>query len=171
MRKTLVGLVLSVCLLGAWPGSAAAAPTRPEYIAQVDPMCQSFVPPLGSAWKAYNKNFRATSAAARKGNTKAFLRGTKKVARSLNLISSTRTTLIGQIAAVPPPDADAGTINTWLNDLRQEAAIETSAAGAVKRLKLGKFFKLLRQADNAETAGKQAIAGFGFAVCGVFPIV
>jgi hypothetical protein len=171
MRKALFALVVSVGLLAAWPGAAAAAPTRAEYIAQVDPICQSFVAPLGSAWRAYNKNFRDTSRAARKGNSKAFLRGTKKLARSLNLISTTRTTLIGQIAAVPPPDADAGTITTWLNDLRQEAGIEIAAASKVKRLQFGKFFKLLRQADGVETAGKEAIAGFGFAVCGVFPIV
>ena len=145
MRKGLIALALSVGLLAAWPGVAATAPTRSEYIAQVDPICQSFVAPLGSAWR--------------------------KVARSLNRISGTRTILIGQIAGVQPPDADAGTINTWLNDLRQEAGIETSAAAAIKRLKFGKFFTLLRQADGAETAGKQAIAGFGFAVCGVFPIV
>ena len=171
MRKALVALVLSICLLGALPEAAAAAPTRSEYIAQVDPICQSFVPPLGGAWGAYNKAFKGTSRAVRMGNRKGFVRGTRKLARSLDRISSTRTTMIGQIAAVPPPDADAGTIATWLNALRQEAGLETSAARAIRGLKVGKFFKLSQRADGAETAGKDAIAGFGFAVCGNFPIV
>ena len=171
MRQALVSLVLSICVLGAWPGVAAAAPTRSEYIAQVDPICQSFVPPLGAAWSSYNRAFKSTSRAVRKGNKKGFLRGTRKLARSLNAISGNRTTMIGQIAAVPPPDADAGTIATWLNALRQEAGLETSAARAIRHLKISKFFKLSRQADGAETAGKDAIAGFGFAVCGNFPIV
>jgi hypothetical protein len=171
MRKALVALVLSICLLGAWPGAAAAAPTRAEYIAQVDPICQSFVAPLGAAWRSYNKAFKATNRAVNKGNTKGFLRGTKKLSQALNGISSNRNTMIGQIAAVPPPDLDAGTIATWLNALRQEVGFESSAARAILALKIGKFFKFGRQADDAETAGKQAIAGYGFAVCGVFPIV
>src|SRR5262245_39932676 len=154
MRRALVALVLSACLLGAWPGAAAAAPTRAQYITQVDSFCQSYVPALGSAWGAYNKAFKTTNRGVKQGNAKAFLRGTKKLSQSLNRISSTRTTLIAQIAAAQPPDADAGTITTWLNSLRLESGFESSAARAILGLNIGKFFKLARQADGAETAGK-----------------
>jgi len=171
MRKAVMPFVLSMGLVVGWAAPADAASTRAEYIAQVDPICQSFVGPLGEAWSAYHRNFKRTIRAARADNTKAFLRGTKKVAQSLNLISRTRTGMVDQIAAVPPPDTDAGTIGTWLSDLRQEGALESSAASAVLSLRINKFFRRLRQADDAETVARGAISGFGFTVCGNFPVV
>lgn len=171
MRRGTIAVILSLGLIAAWADTAAAAPTRAEYVAQVDPICQSAAGPLGAIWRAYNKTFKRTDHAVKVGNTKGFLRGTKKLSQLLNQLSGTRTGMIDQIAAVPPPDADAGTVGTWLGDLRQEVTFEQSAARAVLRLRIGKFFSFLRQADRASTAGKTAIAGFGFQSCGVFPVI
>jgi hypothetical protein len=169
MRKAVIAVVLSLGLSVVWAETAAAAPTRTEYVAQVDPICQSAVGPLGTIWHGYNKTFKRVDHAVKVGNTKGFLTGTKRLSQLLNSLARTRTGMVDQIAAVPPPDADAGTIGTWLGDLRQEAGFEYSAANAVLKLQIGKFFQRLHRADAASTAGKGAIAAFGFHVCGVFP--
>jgi hypothetical protein len=171
MRKAVVPFVLSVGLMVVWAAPADAASTRADYIAQVDPICQSFVGPMGAAWGAFDRAFKRTTRAARKGTLKAFLRGTKREAGSLNQLAGTRTSMIDQIAVVPPAGADVGAIAVWLDHLRQEVAFERSAASAVRKLQIGKYFNRLKQADTAENAGHQAIAGFGFQVCGNFPVV
>jgi hypothetical protein len=170
LRRGSAVLVLSLVLCAVAATPAAAAPTRPEYIAQVDPICQSSAGPLGTAWGAYHRAYKRTTHAAKVGNFKAFLSGTKKESVTLNQLSRTRTGMLDQIAAVPPPDADAGTIGVWLTDLRNESAFEAAAASAALSLKINKFFKKLGQADKAWNAGKVAIAGFGFQACGVFPV-
>ena len=169
MRRSTIAVILSLGLIAASADAAAAAPTRADYVAQVDPICQSAVGPLGAVWSAYNKTFKRTDHAVKVGNTKGFLRGTKKLSQLLVQLSGTRTGMINQIAAVQPPDADAGTVGTWLGDLRQEVTFEQSAARAILRLRIGKFFSKLRSADRASAAGKAVISGFGFHVCGVFP--
>lgn len=108
--------------------------------------------------------------AAKAFRVSRFLKLTKKTAASLSLLSQTRTGMTDQIAAVPPPAEDASTVGSWLGYLGQEEAFESSGASALLRLRIDKFFKRLGQADKAWTAGKGAIAGFGFQVCGVFPI-
>jgi hypothetical protein len=171
MRRALIVLMLSMGLIAAEAGQADAASTRAEYIAQVDPICQTFVGPMGDAFAAYQRSFKALNRAAKSGNTKRFLRGTKRTAASLNRIAQTRTSLLDQITPVQTVAADAGTVNTWLGDLRQESGFEKAAATAVLGLKIGKFFHNLRQADAAQSAGGGAIAGFGFKVCGTPPVV
>jgi hypothetical protein len=171
MRKAVMPFVLSVGLIAVWATPANAASTRAEYIAQVDPICQSFVGPMGDAWGTFTRAFKRTTRAAKAGNTKAFLRAVKNESQSLNQLAATRASLIGQITALPPPEADAATIGTWLNHLRQEVAFESAGASANLKLQIGKYFRKLRQADKAERAGGQAISGFGFQVCGNPPVV
>jgi len=171
MRRALIVLGLSLGLIAGGAAQADAASTRAEYIAQVDPVCQSFVGPMGDAFAAYQRSFKALNHAAKTGNTKRFLRGTKRTAAALNRIAQTRTSMIDQIAPVPPVASDVATINTWLGFLRQEAGFENAAATAILGLKVGKFFHNLRLADTAQTSGRGAVAGFGFQVCGTPPIV
>ena len=64
MRKGVIPFVLSVGLIAIWAAPADAASTRAEYIAQVDPICQSFVGPLGDSWAGYHKNYKAMTRAA-----------------------------------------------------------------------------------------------------------
>lgn len=53
MRKAVMPFVLSVGLIAVWAAPADAASTRAEYVAQVDPICQSFVGPNDDAIGAY----------------------------------------------------------------------------------------------------------------------
>jgi hypothetical protein len=59
------------------------------------------------------------------------------------------------------------TISAWTTALGQEHVNEVGAATALRHFKFGAFFKRLDQADAAVNAATNAIAGYGFAVCGV----
>src|SRR5262245_60584939 len=150
-----------------WVVPAHAASTRAEYIAQVDPACQTFVQPVNAGFGAFNRNYKRMIRAAKSGTVKAFLNATSRTAGSLRRLADVHSSMIAQIAAVPPVPADAGTVGTWLDYLRQEETAERSAAWALAQIKISKFFRKLRQADQALRSGQAAISGFGFQVCGI----
>ena len=101
------------------------------------------------------------------GTLKAFTRQNRRTARSLNALAEVKTRMTDQIVAVPPPDADVGTIAGWLDSRRRADSFARSAALALKKLNANRFFKQLGQADKAADAGSRAISGFGFQVCGM----
>lgn len=166
MRRTLIVFGVSTLLMGAGAASASAASTRAEYIAQVDPICQSFEGPVDGAWAAYVRNDKRWARASKYGASKAIVRTAKRTARSLAGWAQTLTRLIDQVAPVPPPAEDALTVSTWLDLRRQANANEMSAASALKRGNAPKYFRLLRPADAEADASERAISGFGFQACG-----
>jgi hypothetical protein len=155
-------------LIGVGAASADAASTRAEYIAQVDPICQTFVGPENTAISTYHRNYKRWIHDATHGTLKNWVKQTRRTASSLAAFSQIHASMTEQVAAVPPVDADAGLITTWLNGRRQADAFATSAASALKRINVGRYFKLVRKVDKAEAAGAAAINGFGFHVCGVY---
>jgi hypothetical protein len=149
------------------PATAAADSTRPEYIAQVDPICQSYQPQLIGAFKAYHRAFKVMNRRARSGTLKAFVKSVRRTAATLSTVAQLHANLIGQIAAVPPPMADAAIIATWLDAFRREQSYEVAATTALRQFKIGPFFQRLNQADGAVNDATTAISGYGFTVCGV----
>ena len=169
-RLLTASLLLSVGLLViGGTGHANAASTRAEYIAQVDPICQSFVASENAAYKAYRKNTKRWDHLALSGSVKAWLNATRRTSKSLMRFVQLDVALVEQIAAVSPPAADAGTVDTWLNDRRHANALTASAAAALNRPVPGidKYFRQVGRANSWAAAGQRAIDGFGFQVCGV----
>ena len=148
---------------------AHAASTRAEYIAQVDPICESFVGPHDAAVKAYNTVAKRQEHLAGKGTLKAWLKATRRQSHSLSRVTQIEESLYEAFAAVPPPAADAVLIGTWLDDRRRSTAFAASAAAALNRPvpKIGKVVKQIKRARVALAAADRAIEGFGFQVCGV----
>jgi hypothetical protein len=167
MRRALAAFAVSVGLIGGWTADSYAASTRAEYVAQVDPICQSFVAPTVQALKAYNKNYKEWTRRLTKGSLKGWIRQTARTARSLHRFNQQHASLTEQIATVPPPAEDAVSVGTWLNDRKQADAFSEAAARAFARFKFAQFHKKIAQANAADAAGIRAIAGFGFQVCGV----
>ena len=169
MRKALIPFVVSVGLVAVWAAPADAASTRAEYIAQVDPICQPFVGPESAAYKAYRKNTKREGHLAGKGTLKAWLNATRRTSKSLTRFVQLDVTLVEQIAAVPPPATDAGTVGTWLDDRRKANGHAASAAAALNRPvpAVGEYFKQVKRANVWAAATQRAIDGFGFTVCGV----
>jgi hypothetical protein len=164
--RTLVATVLAGMLFVA-AARATPAPTRAEYIAQVDPICQTFVGPMNLAWRAYRKSASSAEAHLDKGTYGNWVRLVRQTAKSLDRLAETRTAMVDQIAGVPPAVSDVQAVDTWLSSLRQESGFEISAASALRKLRFGKANHRSTQADHAQAAANRAIAGFGFQVCGV----
>jgi hypothetical protein len=167
MKRVCVLALFAVALLPV--ASARAVSTRAEYIAQVDPICQSFVGSHDAALSAYNKSAKRMLHLSGSGTIKAWLAATRRASKLLTALTQNQLALLDQIAAVPPAAPDAGTIGTWLNGRRQSDAFAASAAAALNRPvpQVGKFFKKIKQANSALDAADRAITGFGFQVCGV----
>jgi hypothetical protein len=169
LRGAIAAALLATAVVAATPAHAAS--TRGEYIAQVDPICQSFVGPMGEAWGSYGRNYKRMIRLAGSGTLKAWLKQTRRTAASLTRLSQIRTSLTDQIAMVAPPAADTGTVGLWLGYLRNEEAFESSAASALLVLSIDKFYKRLGQADKALRLGKKTATEFGFHTCGTFPVL
>jgi hypothetical protein len=166
MRKAVMPLVLSMGLIAVWAAPAEAVSTRAEYIAQVDPICQSFEGPVDDGWAAYVRNFKRWVRTVKHGTPKAIVRGAQRTARSLAQWAQTLNRLFDQIAAVPPPPEDAATVSAWINHRRQANAYNLANASAFKSLKIRKVNRLVGLATAEAEASERAIAGFGFQVCG-----
>jgi hypothetical protein len=67
---------------------------------------------------------------------------------------------------VSPSAADAGMISDWLDAVRQANAVRASAALALDKIHVGKFFKQIGRAGHLDSGALNIISGFGFQVCG-----
>jgi hypothetical protein len=166
LRGAVALALLAVSAVAVTPANAAS--TRAEYIAQVDPICQSFVGPNDDAFRAWRKNEKRLGSVATNGTPKQFGAQTKRVARSLKRIAQIQANLTNQIATVPPPTEDFATVRTWLNYRRQEEAALRSAASILVQFRPYKqYFHKLNMADAADQAATRTVSGLGFQVCEV----
>jgi hypothetical protein len=169
LRGAVAVVLLAIPVVAVAPADAAS--TRAEYIAQVDPICQSFVDPANVA---VNRELQSFDKWLRNGGIsgkgKAWKRATRRLAGSLKGLAQIRASLTAQIAAVPPPPDDAETVGRWLDARRQSEALATSAALALRTFKIRLFNKRFLAAATAYVTSGRAISGFGFQVCGVAPL-
>jgi hypothetical protein len=154
---------IAIGAVGAAPAEAAA--TRAEYIAQADPICAAAKPTIDQAFAVYNRQYKRWVHLAGHGTLKAWLRQTRRTAAALNRANQAEISLTAQLVAVPPAPGDEGTIGSWLAQRRQADSLGVAAATALKRIQVGKFFKLARRSDKAASAGVQIAQGIGFTVC------
>src|SRR6266508_2760576 len=129
MRHALIPIALTLALVGA--GSALAAPSRDQYIAQADPICQSTIDAQRQA--AGPKVFLGP---LKHGHLKA-------AGRSLRRVVAAFSPGVEQLAALEPPAADAQLIGTWVQDLRGQVPIGNRVATALIHGRLP--LKLLRR--------------------------
>lgn len=114
-----VGLVASVLVIaGAAPAelSAAVPPTRAEYIAQVEPICQASGQTMKRIQRGTAKDFRS-GRKARAG--RKVLRAAKEFGRGVDAV--------GQV----PQPTDAAVIGQWVDSLRDQVKLMKDVAKAV----------------------------------------
>jgi hypothetical protein len=151
---TTIALVAGLVLL-AVVAVARAETTRPDYVAQVEPICKANT-------DANTRILKGARARAKKGKTKA---AGGQFARAAVAFANTVT----QLRAVPQPPDDVSILTSWLGYLDKET------------LYLGKIAKDLRtnqlkraQSDalqlkrNADIANDTVIS-FGFTYCRINP--
>lgn len=160
---------LTICLAAAlallWASSAQAATTRAEWVGQVEPICQAVLPAAISANADVNRKSKNLVKTAKHGSNKAFVRAIRALARSLQAYTAIDDNLTGQLAAVPPVATDAAAVSNWLQGRRNTTALANSAAQALTRFKLNKYFKLLDQANAAYNEAVSSVSAFGLNAC------
>jgi hypothetical protein len=156
---------LAISVLAITPAHAAS--TRAEYIAQVDPICQSFVGRINDARTSYNRDYKRWARDLDHGSLKNWERQTHRTFQSLRALVGIEAGLTDQIAAVPPPAEDAATVNAWLTGRNKAERFGYSAALAFDSFKFDLSRKRINQSNKAFASGLKAISGFGFQTCGV----
>jgi hypothetical protein len=157
------GLIALLCLAGASPVQAAT--TRAEWVAQVEPICQATLPAANSANADVNRKSKNLVRTGKHGSNKAFVRAIRSLAASLVSYAAIDDALTNQLAAVPPVPADAAAVSNWIQGRRQTTALANSAAAALRRFRLNKFFTLLGQANAAYSQAVSSVSGFGLNAC------
>ncbi len=169
---------LQLCLTAAVIAGLAAAPvadgqttapTRAEYVAQADPICNA-------STRAQGKNFNQAFKGVQPGDFKAtedpeeIIAELNKLFRPLGraMVSGSRglRATVDQLAAIPRPLADASKLESWIANLVVDVKLSKRAGQALKRgrLKVGfkRFDALLSHIEETNAI----VAGFGFRFCG-----
>jgi hypothetical protein len=146
-----IGITLLAAALLAAPAAAAEAPTRDDYVAQLEAICKPDALATQRAMKGVKKDVRAERLAV----------AAKKFAEADVIYSGT----INRIAAVSRPEADAAKLGKWFTYLKRQVSY------------LGQITAKLRQDDpiqaqrltarfihNGNLANNVVLA-FGFNYC------
>ena len=128
---------------------AQAAPTRAEYVAQVDPMCRENLPQWQATDAAERKTFKRWVHLTNKGTLKAWVKQTHKHAAALKRHVQVHASLTVQISAVAPPAADAQLVADWLTYRRESERLTQSAANAFDAFKFKRWDKQTGRANKA----------------------
>jgi hypothetical protein len=139
MRRSLGTLAATVALLAVAPTVHGEEQTRESYKAQVEPIC------------AANReaNERIMAGARRRVNKGEFELAGEQFIR----VSASFGGLIKQIAAVPPPPADARRVSRWLHFMR---LVKTRLRTVGKHYKDGDEIKAAHESILAERSGISA---------------
>ena len=148
-------VVAAVLLSGVGAGVALGDVTRPDYIAQVEPICKANT----------DTNRRILNGArtrAKNGKTKAAAR---QFARAAAAFGST----VAQLNGVPQPPGDTAILTSWLGYLDKETLYLGRIARDLRRNQLNRAqadgLQLKRNADIAN----DTVISFGFTYCRINP--
>lgn len=155
-RLPVLGLALVVGLLAAVPVALAAegeatGPSRPEYIAKVEPICAASTKSNSSILKGVKEQVK---------NGKLVPAG-KRFIRAAGVLN--RST--AQIAKVPQPPADEAKLGKWIGYLESEGGYLEQIG---KSLKAGNKYKAQKLAVKLNKNNNQAnntVISFGFKEC------
>ena len=150
--RLVVATLLGIALLASVGTPAAiAAPTREEYIAQVDPICQEADDDLRKMRHEHNQALGAGKL--------------NKAARLLLRAVRRYETSITEVGAVEPPTEDAQLIAEFLALHRKVVDVNRKVAGALKREDRAAYRRLTsKEARIYEEIGN-LISGYGFQHC------
>jgi hypothetical protein len=120
MKLALLASVAVLSLFLAAPVTMAAAPTRDEYKAQVEPICETNT-------SANERIFAGVRKQVKQGKLKAAGVQFSKAARALK-------TALNELRSVPQPTSDQAKLAKWLGYVKAEVELFESVA---KKLKSG----------------------------------
>jgi hypothetical protein len=156
-----LALAITAIALSIMATSAHGASTRAEYVAQVDPLCQSSPVQVRQALRRHHLPTVLFLEDLRSGNRKAQLR----IAKAFQVTIKLDRLVVEQIAGIASPPGDEATIAKWVADLRLYVANEGKAVRAIRANKSGRAYKLIVRALPPLIEDNGALKPFGFQHC------
>ena len=150
-RSIAMTLSLAVLLLGAASAPAAEAPTRDEYVDQLEPICK----PGAEATERVMKGVRADVDAGRVGLA------AHKFERAAKLFGDT----VDAIAPVPRPAADKARLTRWFTYLDQQRDYLKEITAQLKAGHTIKAQRLTARFIHSGNLANNVVLAFGFNHC------
>lgn len=139
----------------AAPAGATEAPTRPEYVAQLERICKP-----GS--EATQRAVHGTRGDVR---SERLPRAAGKVARAKRIFAHT----VGAISRVTRPAADRATLARWFAALGREAVALGRTAAALRAEDVARFQRLWADFIHEGNKANNVVVSFGFNYCDFKP--
>ena len=145
-----VASIVAVLLLAA-TAAAAEAPTRDEYVAQLEGVCK----PDAEATQRAMKGARADVAAERLAAAAA------KFARASSIFGAT----VKEISAVPRPSADAAKLRRWFGYLKAQGSYLEQITAQLRAGRAIKAQRLTARFIHNGNLANNVVLAFGFNYC------
>lgn len=152
--RSLILAGLAALVLTA-PAPAAEAPTRSEYVSQLERICEPDA-------KATQRAVRGTRADVRR---ERFSRAAAKVAKARRIFVGT----VRAISKVPRPAADRGTLARWFSALNGEARALAKTAAALRARDVARFQRVWADFIHEGNKANNVVVAFGFNYCSFKP--
>jgi hypothetical protein len=155
MKLALLASVAVLSLFLAAPVTMAAAPTRDEYKAQVEPICKTNT-------KANERILAGVRKQVKQGKLKAAGIQFSKAAQALK-------TALNELRSAPQPTADQAKLAKWLSYVKAEVGLFESVAKKLKSGdKVGAQALVVKLTHTANLANNQVLV-FEFNYCRLDP--
>ena len=157
MRLVLALPTALVLLLGilAISYAAEAAPTRSEYVTQLERVCK----PRSEATQRAVKGTRSDVRSER------LPRAAGKVAKAQRIFAGT----VRSISTVPRPAADGSTLDRWFVALQRETAALGRTAAALRAEDVARFQRVWADFIHEGNKANNVVVSFGFNYCNFKP--
>jgi hypothetical protein len=151
------GLILAAlgALAPAIPANAAEAPTRPEYVAELERICKPDS-------MATQRAVRGTRADVR---FERFRRAAVKVAKARRIFTGT----VRSISRVPRPPDDSAALARWFAALKREARALGRTAASLRAEDIARFQRVWADFIHEGNKANNVVVSFGFNYCAFKP--
>jgi hypothetical protein len=154
-RVLLPALCLAALAVLAAAAAAAEAPTRPEYVSQLEQICQPGSEATQRAVKGVRHDVRSERLA---------VAGTKFL-RAKRIFAGT----VRKITVVPRPTADAATLERWFKALDREKQFLGLIVAALHSDDVPRFQRVSGQFIHQGNRANNVVVSFGFNYCSFKP--
>jgi hypothetical protein len=163
-RPWLIGAAIAASSLAIGVTAAFAASTRSEYVAQVDPVCQSELAQERAVTRPATKKVQRIETRGLDLDKELKLVG-PIIARGYNRLAAIQRDADSMIASIPPAPGDEAVVSSWLGQRAAFTDLFQRSAQAIAHQHRRRFFSLLFKALGVEQTAAETIQEFGFASC------
>jgi hypothetical protein len=150
-RPIAIALSLAVALFAAVSAAAAEAPTRTEYVDQLETICKPDALATQRAMKGARTDIRA----------ERLKPATTKFAKATSIFGGT----VKRIAAVPRPPADATKLGKWFTYLKRQESYLRQITAQLRQEHAIKAQRLTARFIHNGNLANNVVLAFGFNYC------